>query len=84
MKNILVVQGGGRINGNTSQLADSFIQGATEAGHTVEKISLNKNEVKGCIGCNSCRYGKPCVQRDDFNEMVPKIKACLLYTSRCV
>lgn len=26
MKNILVVQGGGRINGNTSQLADSFIQ----------------------------------------------------------
>lgn len=30
MKNILVVQGGGRINGNTSQLADSFIQGAKE------------------------------------------------------
>ena len=75
MKNILVVQGGGRINGNTSQLADSFIQGAKEAGHTVEKISLNKNEVNGCIGCNACRYGKPCVQRDDFNEMVPKIKA---------
>ena len=75
MKNKLVVQGGGRINGNTSQLADSFIQGAKEAGHTVEKISLNKNEVKGCIGCNACRYGKPCVQRDDFNEMVPKIKA---------
>lgn len=75
MKNILVVQGGGRINGNTIQLADSFIQGAKEAGHTVEKISLNKNEVKGCIGCNACRYGKPCVQRDDFNEMVPKIKA---------
>ena len=75
MKNILVVQGGGRINGNTSQLADSFIQGAKEAGHTVEKISLNKNEVKGCIGCNACRYGKPCVQKDNFNELVPKIKA---------
>lgn len=74
MKNILVVQGG-RINGNTSQLADSFIQGAKEAGHTVEKISLNKNEVKGCIGCNACRYGKPCVQKDNFNELVPKIKA---------
>ena len=73
MKNILVVQGGGRING--SQLADSFIQGAKEAGHTVEKISLNKNEVKGCIGCNACRYGKPCVQKDNFNELVPKIKA---------
>ena len=28
MKKILVVQGGGRFNGNTSQLADAFIQGA--------------------------------------------------------
>ena len=74
MKKILVVQGGGRFNGNTSQLADAFIQGAMEAGHTVEKISLDKNEVKGCIGCNACRYGKPCVQKDDFNELVPKIK----------
>lgn len=74
MKKILVVQGGGRFNGNTSQLADAFIQGAMEAGHTVEKISLNKTEVKGCIGCNACRYGKPCVQKDGFNELVPKIK----------
>lgn len=74
MKKILVVQGGGRFNGNTSQLTDAFIQGAMEAGHTVEKISLDKYEVKGCIGCNACRYGKPCVQKDDFNELVPKIK----------
>ena len=75
MKNILVIQGGGRANGNTSQLADAFIRGAEEAGHAVEKLSLNKTEVKGCIGCNACRYGKPCVQKDGFNELVPKIKA---------
>ena len=74
MKNILVVQGGGRAKGNTAQLVDSFI-GATEAGHTVEKINLNQTEVKGCIGCNACRYGKPCVQKDGFNDLVPKIKA---------
>ena len=42
MKNILVVIGGGRANGNTMQLADSFIAGAKEAGHQVEKISLLK------------------------------------------
>ena len=75
MKNILVVQGGGRAKGNTAQLEDSFIKGATEAGHTVEKINLNQTEVKGCIGCNACRYGKPCVQKDGFNDLVPKIKA---------
>lgn len=35
-------------------------------------ISLNKIEVNGCIGCNACRYGKPCVQKDSFNQLVPK------------
>lgn len=74
MKKILVVLGGGRPRGNTRQLVDSFMQGATDAGHDVEFISLNKIEVKGCMGCNACRYGKPYIQKDDFNELVPKIK----------
>lgn len=62
MKKILVVLGGGRPNGNTRQLVDSFIRGATDAGNDVKLISLNMTEVKGCTGCNACRYGKPCVQ----------------------
>lgn len=74
MKNILVVMGGGRPKGNTARLVDSFVKGAEEAGHSVEKVSLLKTEVKGCLGCNACRYGKPCVQKDGFNELVPKIK----------
>ncbi len=75
MKKILVVIGGGRPKGNTNQLADEFIKGAIEVGHHVEKINLSKNEVKGCIGCNACRYGKPCIQKDEFNDLVPKIKS---------
>ena len=74
MKKILVVTGGGRPKGNTARLVDSFVKGAEEAGHSVEKVSLVKTEVKGCLGCNACRYGKPCVQKDGFNELVPKIK----------
>jgi multimeric flavodoxin WrbA len=83
MKKILVVVGGGRPNGNTNQLVDAFIKGAVDVGHEVEKISLNKTEVKGCIGCNACRYGKPCVQKDGFNELVPKIKSadCIVFAS---
>ena len=82
-KNILIIKGGGRPNGNTAQLIDSFTKGAEEIGHTVEIISLIKNEVKGCLGCNACRYGKPCVQRDSFNELVPKIDSadCLVFAS---
>ena len=83
MNKILVVIGGGRPNGNTSQLADAFIKGAVEVGHEVEKVSLNKVEVKGCIGCNACRYGKPCVQKDAFNDLVPKIMSadCIVFAS---
>ena len=74
MKKILVVLGGGRAKGNTRQLVDAFTRGATDAGHEVEIISLNKIEVRGCMGCNACRYGKPCIQKDGFNGLVPKIK----------
>nr|WP_300663004.1 flavodoxin family protein [uncultured Acetatifactor sp.] len=83
MKNILVIQGGGRPKGNTARLVDSFREGAEEAGHLVEVVSLMKNEVKGCLGCNACRYGKPCIQKDAFNEMVPKIRAadCIVFAS---
>ena len=73
MKRIVVIQGGGRPKGNTAQLIDSFKRGAEEAGHSVEVISLLRHEVKGCLGCNACRYGKPCVQKDSFNDLVPKI-----------
>lgn len=74
MKRILIVLGGGRANGNTAQLVNAFMKGAKEAGHHVELIVLNKLKVNGCIGCNSCRYGKPCIQKDDFNSIIPKIK----------
>ena len=84
MKRILVIQGGGRSNGNTAQLVESFIQGAEDAGHSVERISLLKNEVKGCLGCNACRYGKPCIQKDSFNDIVPEIKSadCIMYVDK--
>ena len=74
MKKILVILGGGRANGNTSQLVNAFMKGTAEAGHQTELISLNKLQVNGCMGCNACRYGKPCVQKDDFNLLIPKIK----------
>lgn len=51
MKKILIIQGGGRANGNTAQLVNSFAKGAKNAGHEVEILSLLKHEVRGCLGC---------------------------------
>lgn len=73
MKKILIVQGGGRPGGNTAQLADAFARGAADAGHQVDRISLSRVQVNGCTGCNACRYGKPCVQKDGFSELIPQI-----------
>ncbi len=83
MKNILVIQGGGRANGNTAQLVNSFVKGVRESGHSAWIVSLLENEVKGCLGCNACRYGKPCVQKDSFHGLIPAIKAadCIVFAS---
>lgn len=74
MKKILVVVGSSRKNGNTDKLADAFIKGAEETGHQAKKYFLGDKEVNGCLGCNICRYGKPCIQKDDFHEVIPDIK----------
>lgn len=83
MKKILVVQGGGRPNGNTARLVDAFCRGARDAGHAVEQVSLSRQKVNGCLGCNACRYGKPCVQRDAFSQLAPKIRSadCVVFAS---
>lgn len=83
MKQILIISGGGRPGGNTAQLTAAFERGARAAGHRTELVSLIKNEIKGCLGCNACRYQKPCIQKDAFNALIPKIKAadCIVFAS---
>lgn len=74
LKKVLVINGGGRPHGNTAKLIDSFVKGVTDAGHHAEIISLNKHEVRPCLGCFSCLNGTPCIQKDAFNSIVPKMK----------
>ena len=75
MKKILILLTGGRPQGNTAQLASAFAEGARQAGHQVETLSLLQKEVKGCLGCNACRRGKGCVIRDSFALVAEKILA---------
>ena len=76
MKNILVVVGSARMNGNTDQLAYAFIKGAQVAGHKIIKFHLGELEVNGCLGCDACRFSKPCVQADGMQEIYPALASC--------
>ena len=63
---ILVLTGSPRKGGNSATLADSFIKGATEAGHSIERFDAAFKKVHPCIACNSCGMDGTCVFKDDF------------------
>lgn len=74
MKNILVIVGSARKNGNTDLLANAFIDGANSAGNLVIKVFLADKQVDGCNGCNACRKVGYCIQKDDMKDIYPLIK----------
>ena len=74
-KNIVVVTGSPRVNGNSEMLADAFIEGARESGNTVTKFNAGKMNVKGCIACKYCfSHDGECVQKDDMQEILKVLR----------
>lgn len=75
MKSILVLSASPRKNGNSDLLCHRFIEGAQEAGHEAELISLYDRNIEFCRACYACfRTGK-CVLKDDMAEILEKMQA---------
>lgn len=74
MKKILVITSSLRPDSNSEILADSFIRGAEEAGHEVEKISLKGKTINFCTGCLVCQKTQRCVIHDDADAIAQKMK----------
>jgi len=75
-KNILVLTGSPRRNGNSERMADAFIKGAQAAGHEVTKFESARKEIGGCKACSTCwSKGRPCSFPDDFAELAPLLEA---------
>ncbi|HIV80135.1 MAG TPA: flavodoxin family protein [Candidatus Avanaerovorax faecigallinarum] len=66
---IAILEGSPNRNGSSNTLAESFIRGAEEAGHTVEIIDTAHADIHPCTGCVNCGYEGPCVQRDDVENI---------------
>ena len=75
-KNIVILNGSPRKNGNTSALVQAFTKGAQSAGHTVTEFFLDKMDIHGCKGCFVGHSSRecPCVQRDDMAQIYPAVK----------
>lgn len=53
-KKVLVISTSLRKGSNSEALADAFAKGATDAGHSVEQISLQGKTIGFCRGCFAC------------------------------
>ncbi len=62
---IIILEGSPNTHGSSNMLADHFIRGAEEAGHTVKVIDAAHGDIHPCTGCIQCGYEDPCVQKDD-------------------
>ena len=74
MSKVLVIKTSLRAKSNSDILAERVIDGAKEAGHEVEQISLKGKTLNFCIGCLACQKTQKCVLKDDTIAIAEKVK----------
>lgn len=74
-KNILILKGSPRPNGNSNVLADQVAEGARQSGAQVESIFLHGLSIHPCDGCDFCVETGVCVIKDDMQAIYPKLLA---------
>jgi multimeric flavodoxin WrbA len=74
-KQIVILKGSPREQGNSSVLADQARAGAEAAGAVVESFYLHGMDIRPCDGCDFCRETGVCVVRDDMQGLYSKLLA---------
>jgi multimeric flavodoxin WrbA len=74
---VMAINGSPRKKGNTTTLIHAMLEGAKEAGAQVSEAHLHTLEMKGCMGCLSCRkvHGV-CAQKDALSPFLEGMKTC--------
>jgi multimeric flavodoxin WrbA len=75
-KNVMIVVGSPRKNGNSSALAKMVAAGARAARAEVETFYLRDLKIKPCTACDFCRKrSRPgCMIKDDMQKLYPKMR----------
>lgn len=73
---VLMINGSPRTGGNTSIALQEMEKVFSAEGVDTEIIQIGKQDIRGCIACNSCAKTGKCVFDDLVNRTAPKFEAC--------
>ena len=74
-KNILILKGSPRTNGNSSFLADQLARGVNDSGGSTESFHLSEMDIHPCDACDFCQETDGvCVIKDDMQLLYTKIR----------
>jgi len=74
-RQVLVLKGSPRLNGNSSALADQAATGARASGAHVEVFDLHNMDIRPCDACDMClEQNGICVIKDDMQILYPKLR----------
>ena len=64
MAQVLILMSSPRKKGNTARLTNAFIKSIEENRYTTEKVYVNYQNIKPCLGCDVCQKNKTmCTKR---------------------
>lgn len=72
-KNILIINGSTRKNGNTDIIINKIIEGSINAGVKINLVNLRKKNISDCNGCYFCYKSNKCAIKDDMKEIYNRI-----------
>jgi multimeric flavodoxin WrbA len=77
---IIAINGSPRREGNTSTLIKTILAGAQSRGAETVEVRLHDIDLKGCMGCLSCRKNPGhCRQEDALSPYLEALKTCRAY-----
>ena len=73
---VLLFNGSPHINGCTFTALSEVANVLNKEGIETEIIHIGNKELRGCIGCYTCKTNGKCVFDDLVNEIAPKFQEC--------
>lgn len=73
---VLTINGSPELHGCTDRALKEVEKTLTENGIECYRVNVGNKDVRGCIGCRTCRKTNKCVFNDLVNETAPLFAEC--------